>query len=97
MDMFEKYYLKDTPFILSNEISIADLMAVTEYNQFEVGAFMFYVTAIYILTGWYCKGRVLATRFGRLWVQTLAESDLRLQKLVLITPALLSTQQHGME
>jgi len=36
MKLFEDYYLKDTPFISRNEISIADLMAVTEFTQLEV-------------------------------------------------------------
>lgn len=36
MKLFEDYYLKDTPFILQNKISIADLMAVTEFTQLEV-------------------------------------------------------------
>ena len=36
MRLFEDYYLNNTPFILQNEISIADLMAVTEFTQLEV-------------------------------------------------------------
>ncbi|XP_066927973.1 uncharacterized protein [Clytia hemisphaerica] len=36
MRMMEEYYLKDTPFILSDQVSIADLMAVMEFTQLEV-------------------------------------------------------------
>ena len=43
MRIFEDYYLKDTPFILQNEISIADLMAVTEFTQLEVRDRYFYI------------------------------------------------------
>ena len=35
-EMFETYFLKNTSYISSNEISIADLLAVTEFSQLEV-------------------------------------------------------------
>ena len=34
---FDRYFLANTKFISSNEISVADLMAVTEFSQLEVG------------------------------------------------------------
>ena len=34
---FDCYFLANTKFISSNKISIADLMAVTEFSQMEVG------------------------------------------------------------
>ena len=36
LDLFDKNYLKNTKFIFSDEISIADIMAVTELSQLEV-------------------------------------------------------------
>ena len=51
MKLFEDYYLKDTSFILRNEISIADLMAVTEFTQLEVWLFLCHLfwNILYIL------------------------------------------------
>lgn len=36
MVTFEEYFIKNTPFISSENISIADLMAVEELSQLEV-------------------------------------------------------------
>ena len=36
MQIYNDYFLKDTPFITSDEITIADLLAVCEFSQFEV-------------------------------------------------------------
>jgi len=34
--MFEKHFLADTKFISSNEISVADILAITEFSQMEM-------------------------------------------------------------
>ena len=36
LEMFENYFLSNTALISSNDISIADLMAITEFSQLEV-------------------------------------------------------------
>jgi len=36
MKVYNNYFLKDTPFISSHEITIADLLAVCEFSQFEL-------------------------------------------------------------
>ena len=36
LEMFSNHFLKDTPFISSNEISIADLMAECELSQLDL-------------------------------------------------------------
>ena len=36
MEIYENYFLKDTPFISSREITIADVLAVCEFSQFEL-------------------------------------------------------------
>jgi len=36
MEIFDNYFLKDTPFISSNEITIADLLAVCEFSELEI-------------------------------------------------------------
>ena len=37
LKVLDGYFMADSKFISSNEISIADLMAVTEFSQLEVG------------------------------------------------------------
>ena len=43
MKVFDKHFLANTKFISSDEISIADLLAVTEFLQLEVEFFGFVI------------------------------------------------------
>ena len=36
MEIYDEYFLKNTPFISSDELTIADLLAVCEFSQFEI-------------------------------------------------------------
>ena len=45
--VFDKYFLANTKFISSDEISIADLLAVTEFSQLEVQFFVVLLLYLY--------------------------------------------------
>ena len=61
MKVLDGYFLADSKFISSNEISIADLMAVTEFSQLEVGIVILFCSYLVFLTlfSWLFSDRCL--------------------------------------